>query len=317
MKASEARRLIVLGAFLLLCPSLTSSFLTSGSTAIISSNNRPGAEPTQAAKKQTLLQAEKQSKTKGVYSRPSAAIERGSGFYIPGLEGYRVRILSGVSILALSFINTLFLDTPVSETASSLQVSINVANLFGLLLLLQALVDFGKETIFSMDYAAAQTTVKSAAGSNAVAKSNKIIGELQQIVSEDLTLAEKTYVKSIQWAAATFISLTPATSFLLVNRGNKILYSLGDVEREDAGLVSAGVDAAVLTVQESKGGRVAVPATHPVASLFSEEFRRCVLLQRVGDDSCFVVASNQLLPAFTKFDLKWLGNLSQLVGGKA
>ena len=35
---------------------------------------------------------ESNNKRKGVYSRPSAAIERGSGFFIPGLEGGRVRV---------------------------------------------------------------------------------------------------------------------------------------------------------------------------------------------------------------------------------
>ena len=305
MTRIENFRFMLSSVLLLLGPIQTSSFLISGNT--ISNQNRPAAQT-----KKNVLHAEKRAKTKGVYSRPSAAIERGSGFYIPGLEGYRVRILSGISILAASFINTLLLDTPVSESAASLQLSVNVANCFGILLLSQALVDFGKETIFST-YAGAQTTVKSKA-SNAVAKSNKIIGDLQQVVSADLTASDEAYIQSMQWAAATFISLTPATSFLLVKRGSKILYSLGEVEKGDAGVVSAGVDAAIQTVQESKGGRVAIPATHPAASLFGEEFRRCVLLQRVDDDSCFVVASNQLLPAFTKFDLKWLGNLSQLVG---
>ena len=44
-------------------------------------------------------------KVKGVYSRPSAAIEKGSGFYIPGLEGSKVRLLFGTLVLLLNYIN--------------------------------------------------------------------------------------------------------------------------------------------------------------------------------------------------------------------
>ncbi|KAJ8601799.1 hypothetical protein CTAYLR_006831, partial [Chrysophaeum taylorii] len=38
---------------------------------------------------------------KGFYVRPSAAIERGGGFFVPGLEGPKVRIAGGTAILAL------------------------------------------------------------------------------------------------------------------------------------------------------------------------------------------------------------------------
>ena len=44
-------------------------------------------------------------KTTGVYARPSAAIERGSGFFIPGLEGSRVRLLFGILALVLTYVN--------------------------------------------------------------------------------------------------------------------------------------------------------------------------------------------------------------------
>jgi hypothetical protein len=39
---------------------------------------------------------------KGFYIRPSAAIERGGGFFIPGLEGAKLRIALGGGLLALS-----------------------------------------------------------------------------------------------------------------------------------------------------------------------------------------------------------------------
>ena len=39
---------------------------------------------------------------KGFYIRPSAAIERGGGFFIPGLEGAKLRIALGGGLLVLS-----------------------------------------------------------------------------------------------------------------------------------------------------------------------------------------------------------------------
>ena len=53
--------------------------------------------------------------TQGVYVRPSGAIERGSGFFFPGLEGPKVRVLFGVVLLSLTAVNHL-----VAASASSL-----------------------------------------------------------------------------------------------------------------------------------------------------------------------------------------------------
>jgi hypothetical protein len=35
------------------------------------------------------------------YRRPSAAMERGGGFFVPGLEGYKLRAVMGTLVLAL------------------------------------------------------------------------------------------------------------------------------------------------------------------------------------------------------------------------
>ena len=42
---------------------------------------------------------------KGFYRRPSAAIERGGGFFIPGLEGGKLRFLTSAGLLALTVAN--------------------------------------------------------------------------------------------------------------------------------------------------------------------------------------------------------------------
>mmetsp|Transcript_10026 Transcript_10026/g.14993 ORF Transcript_10026/g.14993 Transcript_10026/m.14993 type:complete len:345 (+) Transcript_10026:696-1730(+) len=43
---------------------------------------------------------------KGYYVRPSRAIEKGGGFYVPGLEGDRIRIISALFLLALCVLNS-------------------------------------------------------------------------------------------------------------------------------------------------------------------------------------------------------------------
>ena len=61
---------------------------------------------------------------KGFYTRPSMAIEKGGGFFIPGLEDQKIRILTSVSILFIIFtsqvINNQFTTTQliISEIIS-------------------------------------------------------------------------------------------------------------------------------------------------------------------------------------------------------
>ena len=117
------------------------------------------------------------------------------------------------------------------------------------------------------------------------------------------------------------------------------------VDREDAGILAQGVTAALQELQHSSGGRIAVPLQHPAvqALLFPgggggteddpntdtntattatgrrEEGSssshhhgvRTVILQRITVDSCWLVASDELLAKYTTNDLKWLGQLAQ------
>lgn len=59
---------------------------------------------------------------KGYYVRPSRAIEKGGGFYVPGLEGERIRIISGITFLFLIAIN--LSGNPLSTFDNSLIVSV-------------------------------------------------------------------------------------------------------------------------------------------------------------------------------------------------
>lgn len=246
-------------------------------------------------------------KKKGVYARPSAAIEQGSGFYVPGLEGSKVRILFGVICLVLTYINSLF--GLGDSNPDAVAFSENLVVFYGVLLLFQGIIEYGKEIGLGLDFFAEGDKRKMEKDSTESASAK----ELDQMISVDLKADEKM-VDKVKWAAASFVSLTPATSIQLLdeNDGGRVLYSLGNLSE---GKVEADPDAirsAIETVHKSKGGRVSIPDSHPCAVLLPEEKRRCILLQKVvsdGKKQCLMVGSNQLLAAFTKNDLKWLGSL--------
>lgn len=243
-------------------------------------------------------------KNKGVYARPSAAIEKGSGFYVPGLEGSRVRILFGIFVLLLTYVNNLL--GLGDSNADAVAFSQNLVVFYGTLLLFQGMIEFAKENGLGLDVNV--NTEKR--GGDAIAKTSASAKQLNQIISNELKQDEEMEEK-IRWVAASFVALTAATHVLLLEENGKVLYSLGN--SFPSGVDGIAIESGIDTVYKSKGGRVSVPDSHPSATLLPEGNRRCILLQQVeidGSRRCLMVGSDQLLAAFTKNDLKWLGSLS-------
>ena len=271
----------------------------------------------------------KTKKVQGVYARPSAAIERGSGFFVPGLEGSRVRILFGILVLMLNYVNHYFASPDVVETVGALALSEKVASFYGVLLLAQGLIESAKE--MGLGLAEGGGIVQSGSGDVISKKSSSTSGRgLNQMISATLKSGEKSIDASVMsWVAATYVALTPATHILLLEISNnatgvgEILYSLGDfscLDQTTDDEMQEGIIAAMDTVHQSKGGRVSIPTSHPASRfLVPQENSRCVLLQRIdcegGKDGklCLFAASDQLLAAFTKNDLKWLGSLGNYI----
>jgi Cofactor assembly of complex C subunit B, CCB2/CCB4 len=246
-----------------------------------------------------ILSAEKLGKKQGIYTRPSAAIERGSGFFFPGLEGPKVRLVFGTALLLLTAINHVLSER---QLALGNTFSEGLAVFYALLVLLQGAVEFRKEglqrgvlTVEEGDEAAADGKVKS-------------YQQRWSIPVEDVNWKE-----GVEWAASTYLALTPATHMLLVGPG-KVVYSLGTTEPLTREGHEAGCIAALDTLARSKSGRVALPAQHAaVTSLTDPGYNRCVVLQRVDKQLCWVMSSDQLLAGFTKQDLQWLGQLARYV----
>jgi hypothetical protein len=262
------------------------------------------AKPTvfSASKTSSLSLAAKDSSNKGVYSRPSAAIERGSGFFIPGLEGPRVRLVFGIVVLVLTVLNHVLLSANLPTVAFPERVAV----FYAVLLLIQAAIEFGKE---EKGYVVSLET-SDANQEGSAASLSQTWSTLSKYLSND----EK---ERVQWAAASYLSLTPATQMILLNRNDGILYRLGSTA-PPADSISTGLEgtqAAFAALDKSSGGRISLPLTHPtvVALNISEVESRCVVLQKIDKESCWIMTSNQLLTAFTNDDLKWLGQLAKHV----
>jgi len=135
-------------------------------------------------------------KAKGIYQRPSAAIERGSGFFVPGLEGSRVRILFGLVVLFFNFINRVLFNVDVTAM-TALSFSSNVVNFFGILLLIQGSVEFAKENGLGDKKAGEELEYNDDKGLNRSS-------DMRQVISSSLDGRDEA-VDAVRWAGKVFL----------------------------------------------------------------------------------------------------------------
>jgi hypothetical protein len=354
--------------------------------------------------------------TTGVYVRPSGAIERGSGFFVPGLEGPRIRIVIGTVLLILTAANHFLGNTMMGGTAmgsgdeneyallegvvdlaavgavrrqhqpssSSFEEVLSVA--YSLLILFQAAIEYAKEerrAAGAVVVASGGTGARSSASGDRAPTRSSVggvggSGDSSVILDQQWDEAsaasaalsggnDDMFRSNVQWAAASYIAMTPATQMLLLTTtassddadarstptssptgAATVLYRLGvtDGGSNDSLQHSSpqeqrqkedGIRAAMRELRKSKGGRIALPLTHPTVQALVTKTRgdaapisstdgkhhadggrppRTVILQRIDDDSCWLVASDQLLASFTRGDLRWLGQLAKSVANQ-
>jgi hypothetical protein len=292
--------------FLYLVPTITLGLRPSQPCSI-----RPPT--TRNKNRQRLLAAGNKDSTKGVYSRPSSAIERGSGFFVPGLEGAKVRLAVGILLLGVTAVNH-YGDPLVSITTMGNTFAEALAAVFAILVLLQAAIEFRKERSSDNGFGFVRTGT-----SSQIADAAKTPTTLVQVWS--VPPLDDGWKNRVEWAAGSYLALTPATEVMLLGPG-KVVYSLGSI-----GLGVADMDtasrAALETLSRSKSGRVSLPMNHPSCQALQDTNRedddtgapttiRCALLQRVSEKSqlCWMIISDQLLASFTRQDLQWLGRLA-------
>ncbi|CAN0107161.1 unnamed protein product [Ectocarpus fasciculatus] len=144
------------------------------------------------------------------YRRPSAAIERGGGFFVPGLEGFKARFVLAVVILGL-----LGLEGFARPGMTVFQiVSKLLAGLAGVLLFGQALLDQQKERAFEVRREAIAAAPASAGGPGA----DTAAGEGQVAFFDSVALGNDLEAK-VMWAADIALQLTAACSFVMFSDG--------------------------------------------------------------------------------------------------
>ncbi|KAL7541885.1 hypothetical protein ACHAXR_011332 [Thalassiosira sp. AJA248-18] len=257
------------------------------------------------------------ARERGVYARPSAAIERGSGFFIPGLEGSRIRFLFGITVLLADAANHVLVGGQPGDWGQV--VAESVSAFYGALLLLQGSI----ESAVEKGYAGGgnEGVINSENEDGAVVKNSR---GSSISVSDALQGNE---AGTIQRMAQTIITFTPATYFRFVAEDLGVLYSFGvgnDDMATDADEQKRLTKLSLDAVSESRGGRVALPSDHPASKLLPEAATRCILVQKVdgfrGSRASMIIGSDKLLPSFTKNDLRWIGQLADynnMMGGQS
>jgi len=169
---------------LFLVMSTALSLRCSNSNAISTAVQRSRSTPSMLAKKPD-----------GYYRRPSAAVEQGGGFYVPGLEGTRLRV-SAATVLGIGLVANRLLSP--DEPVSSQIVSEALGALGCIIVLVQS---------------AAQQRIDQAREQDALRAAFASRLKEQQDIDANLTPAAATRAR---WAAATLLRLTPARAMVWV-----------------------------------------------------------------------------------------------------
>mmetsp|Transcript_381 Transcript_381/g.817 ORF Transcript_381/g.817 Transcript_381/m.817 type:complete len:304 (+) Transcript_381:56-967(+) len=244
----------------------------------------------------------KSARSRGIYSRPSAAIERGSGFFIPGLEGSKIRFLFGITAILAEQLNHALVPAKPGDWGQVVAESLSL--FYGVFLLLQGTIELSAEGKWERS-----------SGESAV----EVPGTRSAFVAECPAHVSPDVQREVQRTCEAVLNYSPAIFVTLANTAGS-LYTLGyDVDSgdtpqrgsdEEKKLIQTCLDAA----SQSKGGRVALPEIHPASKLLPKSATRCILVQRVGDvcgsEACLIIGSDRLLPSFTRNDLRWIGQLA-------
>jgi hypothetical protein len=273
----------------------------------------------------------KTSTNRGVYVRPSGAIERGSGFFFPGLEGPRVRLFFGSTLIGLTIANHYIGGTASSNFHSGVSFQEGLVILYSGLIFFQSAIEYFKEQ--RLDAVRADTAMFTA-GASTSASSNSNKTKKDKLLEQQWAKTVRndfedtlTFRSKVQWAAASYLAMTPTTQILLLtsktNHDPMVQYRLSSTSDttmavSDQTIIQNGIRAALEELKQSQGGRLSLPLTHPAvkALLLAEDSSsgtRTVILQRITENSCWMVSSDQLLASYTSADLKWLGRMAQFV----
>jgi len=293
-------------------------------------------------------------------SVPRVPLKRDQDFFVPGLEGPKVRLAIGIILLVGTVVNHWLVGVAgrthsVGNDSNFLSFSEGMAIIYSILLLFQSAIEYVKESLPPSSSSSSSSLldkkkkyIDTPSSNNSNNNHNDVSSAVlkQKWSDENENGIDNGYRTKVQWAAASYLNMTPTTQIMLLNSntnkinndggGGNVLFRLGGGRKagttttnnsdSDSNNSAAGVEAALNELRQSKGGRISLPLTHPsVQALLlkdggsndnddTELLRiRTVILQRITDDSCWLVVSDQLLAGYTSGDLKWLGQLAKYV----
>eukprot|EP00316_Scyphosphaera_apsteinii_P004827 CAMPEP_0119337264 /NCGR_PEP_ID=MMETSP1333-20130426/93601_1 /TAXON_ID=418940 /ORGANISM="Scyphosphaera apsteinii, Strain RCC1455" /LENGTH=280 /DNA_ID=CAMNT_0007348271 /DNA_START=17 /DNA_END=859 /DNA_ORIENTATION=+ len=235
----------------------------------------------------------------GYYKRPAAAVERGGGFYVPGLEGYKLRLAVSLVLSVGIVINRVLSPGEVAPS----QITSELLGATSCILLLAQVVDERAN-----EREAKEQALRTLAASRL---------EERKDICPKLSGA---FAERASFAAATLLSLTPANLVLLIDMASSGRRSAasGDADRMPDGLLlryGRSRAANVCPPQEilftKLGGMDSAYLTDVDEAFMLAPSTASVVLQRCGTHDVLLLASDQ--PAFTDKQRLWISQVASLL----
>jgi hypothetical protein len=239
-----------------------------------------------AAPRPIAMAAKKQD---GYYRRPSAALEQGGGFYVPGLEGTRLGFAGG-SVLSVALLLNRILSP--GEPASS--------QLFS-----EALGAMGVALIFAQ--AIVQQRVEREADQDALRAAFASRLKEQQVLADGLSAAT---AERARWAASTLLKLTPARAVLWAEPDDVLVRFGRFPEGADARVDATTPQQMLAMLGDGSQTAVVDRIDDPPAPLPSNTLS--VALCRCGERGVLALASEQPA-AFDEVDVQRLSDCARLL----
>lgn len=150
---------------------------------------------------------------KGYYRRPSRAIEKGGGFFVPGLEGEKIRVVSAAALILMIASNR----AGVQDATAAQITSEIIGAIMALILFLQGIAEAFPSIGLSSSKAAAETPAST-------------------FLSVIQSASRSAQVVSVEAAARSIVQTCEDVSYILVasNADKKVILELGPVSGKAA-----------------------------------------------------------------------------------